>query len=48
MIDLYVLVTAVNTQNYNPTLETSIPTRNSTYEANAGIAAEPLTAETKK
>ena len=46
MIDLYFFIPVVNTQIFNPTAKLAIPTRTlSTNEANAKIAAHPLTAE---
>ena len=47
MIDLYLLILAVNVSISNPTSELPIPARTPTNEANAKIERQLLTAEIK-
>ena len=47
MIDLYVLIPAVNEKTFNPTEEIVIPTGTPTNKANAETETQLLTAETK-
>ena len=46
-IDLYLLIPAMITQIFYPTVELAITTEILTNEANAEIETHPLTAETK-
>ena len=46
-IDLYLLIPAMITQIFYPTVELAITTEILTNEANAEIETPPLTAETK-
>ena len=45
--DLYLLISAVIAQIFNPNAEFAIPAETAANEANAEIESQPLTAETK-